>query len=80
MTNTITNPCVRCGKQRIDGKTWVDETGYSKITRVTTVCPDPECQAEVDKAIIAAKKVRDDAATKRLKDKEDRMKEFAKAS
>lgn len=44
------NPCVECGKERVEGKTWIGRSGSSKITYTQTVCPDPNCQKKVDKA------------------------------
>lgn len=46
----MNNPCIRCGKQRIDGKSWKEKLGTSVITHTQTVCPDDECQKIVDKA------------------------------
>ena len=47
----MSNPCVNCGKERIDGKTWEGKIGASPVTYTMTVCPDPACQKLVDKAI-----------------------------
>lgn len=47
----MNNPCVECGKQRIDGKTWKGKAGASVVTYTMTICPDTECQKIVDKAI-----------------------------
>ena len=47
----MSNPCVRCGKERVDGKTWKGKTGISPITYTQTVCPDRQCQKIVDKGI-----------------------------
>ena len=45
------NPCIRCGKQRIDGKSWKEKSGISLVTRTKTICPDSQCQKLLDKAI-----------------------------
>ena len=45
------NPCVRCGKKRIDGKTWKGKSGISVVTYTQTICPDADCQKIVDQAI-----------------------------
>lgn len=45
------NPCVQCGKERIDGKTWKGKAGASVVMYTSTICPDPECQKKVDKVI-----------------------------
>lgn len=47
----MNNPCIECGKQRVDGKTWKVKVGISVITHTQTICPDPKCQKIVDKAI-----------------------------
>lgn len=47
----MSNPCTLCGKQRIDGKTWEVRTKTSVVAYGLTVCPDPACQKQVDKAI-----------------------------
>lgn len=51
----MSNPCVRCGTERIDGKTWEGKVGASPITYTMTVCPDKECQKIVDKGIAERK-------------------------
>lgn len=45
------NLCIRCGKVRIDSKTWKGKVGASVITYILTICPDSTCQKIVDKAI-----------------------------
>lgn len=45
------NPCVKCGRQRIDGKTWSGKVGVAAITYTQTLCPDPVCQKIVEKGI-----------------------------
>jgi len=47
----MNNPCIRCGKPRIDGKSWKSNLGNSVITHTLTICPDSACQKIVDKAI-----------------------------
>ncbi len=47
----MSNPCVRCGHERIDGKTWKGKVGASPVTSTQTVCPDKECQKIVDQGI-----------------------------
>lgn len=46
------NPCPRCGKPRITGKTWTEEvatfSGVSLVTHTQTLCPDPKCQKIVE--------------------------------
>lgn len=47
----MANPCIRCGKERIDGKTWRGKVGTSVVIYTSTICPDKDCQKIVDKAI-----------------------------
>ena len=49
----MSNPCIECGKERIDGKTWQGKAGASVITYTLTICPDPDCQKIVDRKIAA---------------------------
>jgi len=60
MQTTFSNTCTRCGKDRIDGKTWTEEVemffGTSTVTHTETMCPDPECQKIVEEKLAAQKK------------------------
>lgn len=76
MVNKFTNPCTRCGKERILKKKWKETTltfSGKKIVvnRTMNVCPDKECQKVVDKELNAQKAKRD----KIKKDREDRVAE-----
>lgn len=87
--NTITNPCTRCGKQRVLLREWVEEIPtfggkMMKITRALNVCPDPECQKFVDAELAGAKAKRDkikadreeklqQAADKKIAEKEKKL-------
>ncbi len=51
----MSNPCVKCGKERVDGKTWEGKVGASVVTYTLTVCPDADCQKQVDKGIAERK-------------------------
>lgn len=51
----MNNPCIRCGKQRINGKISKEKVGASEITYTQTICPDPECQKIVDEGIAERK-------------------------
>lgn len=52
VTAMTSNPCIRCGKQRIDGKSWkekvVSHFGTSYIVHTETKCPDKACQKIVE--------------------------------
>lgn len=49
----LTNPCVRCGQERILSKVWTESISSfsSQITYSSWVCPDKNCQAVVDVGI-----------------------------
>lgn len=49
MSTTISNPCPRCGKPRVDGKKWTEMVGISKVTYTMLVCPDKKCQELLEK-------------------------------
>lgn len=49
----LANPCIRCGKQRVDGKVWTEMDGHTLVTHTQTVCPDPACQKIVEEEIAA---------------------------
>ncbi len=49
MNNSYSNPCIRCGTERITLKTWTEKSSYSTIINVEKICPNPDCQKEVDK-------------------------------
>ncbi len=72
MAKKISNPCVRCGTQRIILKTWEEHVnthfGNSIVVHAETICPNKECQKLVDKEIAVQKDKRD----KIKKDKEQR--------
>ena len=48
MNKSRSNPCMRCGKERIVVKTWKEKFGDSVIINTESVCPDKECQKKVD--------------------------------
>lgn len=61
MDKIYSNPCTRCGKQRINSKSWEETvTSFigttSIVTYTETVCPDPKCQKEVEKELEIQKK------------------------
>jgi len=58
------NPCIRCGKERIRGKSKTFFTGLTKTKLTMYVCPDKECQEKVE-AGLAAKEERRLSFTKK---------------
>lgn len=53
-----TNPCNRCGKQRVVVRSYQEVVGSTTVTRTESVCPDPDCQKKVDKTNSAEKEKR----------------------
>lgn len=76
MKPTSGNVCTRCGKPRIFKDSWQEKfesgQGKSVLTYSQFVCPDPECQKQVEIAL-AEKQVlaqeRQDAQDKREQDR-----------
>lgn len=65
------NPCTRCGKERIEGKKWKEEIatffGTSTIIHTDTVCPDKECQKIVEQKLEALKQKSDELKEEKQK-------------
>ena len=49
MSVTFSNPCVRCGTERVILRTWEEKVGYSTVTNTEKICPNPACQKQVNK-------------------------------
>jgi len=49
MNKTYSNPCIRCGTERVVLKVWKEVVGTSTVITTEKVCPNPECQKEVNK-------------------------------
>lgn len=64
MNKAYSNPCVRCGKERVILRTWKERVGNSVVVNTDTICPDPECQKLVNKE---NKKQRDKHAAMKLR-------------
>ncbi len=67
MDKKYTNPCFRCGKERVFLKAWEEVvTTFSgtkvKVQHEESVCPDPECQKLLNKDFAAQKVKRDEIA------------------
>jgi hypothetical protein len=71
------SPCTRCNKERVISKTWTETietySGKSVITHTETICPDPECQAVVDKQLNASRERNAQAKADREKRAQERM-------
>ena len=48
MAKKASNPCTRCGKERIVVSTSYEKTQGTTLTIRVTECPDPDCQKKVD--------------------------------
>lgn len=64
MKNTYSNPCSRCGTERVIVRTWKERVGNSIVTNTEKKCPNPECQKIVD---LENKKLRDKNAALKLR-------------
>lgn len=51
----MSNPCIRCGKERVQGKTWKEKVGITVVFHTQTICPDKACQKVVDEEIAERK-------------------------
>lgn len=60
-----TNPCIRCGKERLDGEVWTEMLGQILVTHTQTICPDSACQKIVDADIAAQREKRELLASKK---------------
>ncbi len=49
MQKEESNPCVRCGQERITVKKWSEKVGTSVLKYTLTQCPDAKCQEIVDR-------------------------------
>lgn len=53
------NPCTRCGNERVAAKSWNETVGvYGRMTKLTHtdwVCTNPDCQKAVEGALKAQK-------------------------
>lgn len=51
MQLSVSNPCIRCGKERITVRIYKEKVGESIIIHSDTSCPDFKCQAVVNKKL-----------------------------
>lgn len=59
------NVCIKCGKERVAGKTWTETVGSSIVTHSATTCPDANCQKSVEKSLFDQKEKRNALTTQR---------------
>lgn len=49
MVKKYSNPCIRCGTERVVFRTWKEKLDNSTIINTEMICPNPECQKQVAK-------------------------------
>ncbi len=63
MNKVATNPCFRCGQERIISKSWKQNvetySGTSVVSFTQTICPDKACQILVEKELASQLKKRE---------------------
>lgn len=64
MSKPYSNPCSRCGSERIILRIWKEKVYGSTIVNTEKICPNPECQKEVNRD---NKKVREKQAMMKLR-------------
>jgi hypothetical protein len=81
MQSQLSNPCIRCGKERITLKEKVVKVGSSggTMTYIQTICPDKACQKVVDAGIAEAAEKKNAINVRRAKEKEERERALAAA-
>lgn len=61
------NPCIRCGRERVDVKTYREyAAGNSLVTHTITACPDKACQEAVEKRFAKEKERRETLKNHRI--------------
>ena len=62
------SPCIRCGKDRVLFKKWVEKSAGkgSAVTSELYVCPDKDCQKIVDKKFEDMRQKKLDIINKKL--------------
>lgn len=80
----MTNTCTRCGSERILAKTWeetiVVSTHHSKLIHKQLVCPNPECQRQVEEQWAQQKEKREYAERQKEITKAEKLKENARVA
>jgi hypothetical protein len=49
MNNQSKNPCIRCGTERVISKRSQEKVGNSIVYTTESVCPNKDCQKQVNK-------------------------------
>lgn len=73
MINLPPSLCTRCGKERIEAKSWNEEItaffGSTTIVHTEMVCPDAECQKIVEEKMDALRQKTEDMRVEKEKRK-----------
>lgn len=79
----MSNPCIRCGNQRVFHKTWeeVNMVYGKEITTTYTnfVCPDSKCQKIVEEQLRAQKEKKESFDRHKELEKQNRSRRLAEA-
>jgi hypothetical protein len=67
MIDSTLNVCIRCGKPRVEVKTWKECIKGSIIIHTSTACPDTDCQKVVAGKLAIQKQKREAQEKERLK-------------
>ena len=64
MDKNYSNPCTRCGRERVSSKSWKERTKtfsgiMVEVIHTETICPNPECQIIVEEDLAVQKEKRD---------------------
>lgn len=72
MQTAKSNPCFRCGQERVVVKTWKEKVVNSIVIHTETICPDPDCQKVVDAQNTSLRQKRASAEEAKLKSEAER--------
>lgn len=77
MQRKYSNPCTRCGKERIVSRTWeeyIQTYSGAQIVQINseTICPDPSCQKVVEEELDKQREKREQLKFDREKRKTQR--------
>ncbi len=67
----LNTSCIRCGKDRVQDKSWKEYVGKSLVIYTTNICPDAECQKIVEAGLKERKDHLDSILANSLKRREE---------
>jgi len=68
----FSNPCVRCGRERVVKSVKKERVDRSLVVTTITSCPDPECQKRVNRGLAVEKEKREKMASEFLQREKER--------